>query len=118
MNKLAAVDVQSDRPGEAAADHMVARVRLLMIIAAVTTLMAIAAVVGVVGYRIYRSGGAGATTPAEATITLPKGARVVASSVTDDRMTLTLDIAGAAEIRISDLKTLKQTARIRFATEP
>ena len=49
---------------------------------------------------------------------LPKGARVIASNVTDDRLAVTLDIGGATEIRIFDLKTLKQTGRIRFATEP
>ena len=121
MNKVSAVDAQSDRPDEAPAEanaqRMVARVRWLMLLSGVTTLIAIAAVVGVIGYRVYRAGG-GATAPAEAIITLPKGARVVAGSVADDRLVVTLDIGGASEIRTYDLKTLKQTGRIRFATEP
>lgn len=120
MNKLAAVEAQSDRPGEAnaAADRMVARVRTLMLISALTTLIAIAAVVGVIGYRVYRAGNNGAVVAADGTIALPKGARIVGTSVADDRIVLTLDIAGLTEIRTYDLKTLKQTGRIRFATEP
>ena len=74
--------------------------------------------VGVIGYRVYRAGGNGAAAPAEAIATLPKGARVIATAVADDRIVVTLDIAGATEIRTFDVKTLKETGRIRFATEP
>ena len=88
-----------------------------MIISGFTTLIAIAAVVGVIGYRLSRTGGTSAATT-DGIVMLPKGARVIASSVTDDRLVVTLDIGGATEIRTFDLKTLKQTGRIRFATEP
>ncbi len=121
MNKLAAVEAQSDRQPNgtgAAADRAVARIRLLMIISALTTLIAIAAVVSVIGYRVFRSGGNGTAAVIDGIITLPKGARVVASSLTDDRLAVTLDIGAATEIRTYDLKTLKETARIRFATAP
>ena len=36
---------------------LVARARLMMIISALTTLIAIAAVVSVIGYRVFNSGG-------------------------------------------------------------
>ena len=127
MIKLAAAEPQSEwgdaspapaSPGtEAATARMVARVRLLMIISGLTTLIAIAAVVGVIGYRVYRSGAA-AVAAAEKTITLPKGARVIATAVADDRIVVTLDIGGAVEIRTYDLRTLNENGRIRFATEP
>ncbi len=97
---------------------MVTRVRFMMIISGITTLIAIAAVTGVIGYRVFRAGGSGATPAAEAIVTLPKGARVIASAVADNRIVLTLDIGGATEIRTFDAKTLKETGRIRFATEP
>ncbi len=89
-----------------------------MIISGLTTLIAIAAVVSVIGYRAFRAGGAGATATTDGVITLPKSARVIASSLTDDRLAVTLDIAGAIEIRTYDLKTLKETGRIRFAAAP
>ncbi len=101
-----------------AAARMVARARSLMIISGLTTMIAIAAVIGAIGYRVFRSGGTGATTPVEAVAVLPKGARVIATAVADDRVVVTLDVAGATEIRTFDVKTLKPTGRIRFATEP
>jgi len=127
MIKLAAAEPQSEwdeaatqapvsPQAERDASRMVARVRLLMIISGVTTLIAIAAVIGVIGYRVYRAGGAPAA--AEAIVTLPKGARVTASAVADDRIVVTLDVGGSTEIRIFDIKSLKETGRIRFATEP
>jgi hypothetical protein len=96
---------------------VMARVRLLMIISGLTTLVAIAAVLTAIGYRVFRAGGTGPPA-AESIITLPKGARVVANSVAGDSLVVTLDIGGATEIRAFDLKTLKETGRIRFVTAP
>ena len=127
MIKLAAAEPQSEWDGEASqppvsaqaeasAARMMAPVRTLMIISGLTTLIAIAAVIGVIGYRVYRAGGG--TTAAEAIVTLPKGARLIESAVADDRIVVTLDVGGSTEIRTFDIKTLKETGRIRFATEP
>jgi hypothetical protein len=102
---------------DTAAAGLAARVRLMMIISGLTTLIAIAAVVGVIGYRVFHSGGSGASV-AEAIVTLPKAARVIATAVAGDRIVVTLDIGGATEIRTFDVKTLRETGRIRFATEP
>jgi len=87
-----------------------------MLIAATTTLIGAAAVLGVIGYRVFNSGGSAA--PAEVTGLLPKGARIVSTAVSDDRVAVTLDVAGATEIRTFDLQTLRPTGRLRFATEP
>ena len=131
MAKLAAAQAQGEwdeaasqrrEPAAAEADSVAAgiaaRVRWLMIISGLTTLIAIAAVVGVIGYRVFRAGGSGVAASVDAIVTLPKGARVIASAVADDRIVVTLDIAGLTEIRIFDVKTLRETGRIRFATEP
>ena len=129
MAKLAAAEPQGEwdqagsrRDGapadDAVASGMVARVRFMMIVSGFTTLIAIAAVVGVIGYRVFRTGGSGATATPDAIVTLPKGARVIATSVADERIVVTFDVGGATEIRTFDLKTLKETGRIRFATEP
>ncbi len=103
---------------DALAARTVARARGLMIISALTTLIAIAAVIGAIGYRVFRAGGSGAAAPAAGTVLLPKGARVIATAVADERIVVTLDIGGTTEIRTFDAKTLKETGRIRFATEP
>jgi hypothetical protein len=115
---LGAADEPPTPETAAAAASMVGRARSLMIISGLTTMIAIAAVIGAIGYRVFRSGGSGATTAVEAVAVLPKGARVIATAVADDRVIVTLDVAGAAEIRTFDVKTLKETGRIRFAAEP
>jgi hypothetical protein len=105
-----------DAPLDPAAAKMVARVKWLMLISGLTTMVAIAAVVGVIGYRVFKAEGSAVSS--EVTALLPKGARIVATAVADDRIAVTLDIAGATEIRTFDLRTLRPTGRLRFATEP
>jgi hypothetical protein len=111
----------SAAPADPALAGVAARVRLMMLISGLTTMIAIAAVIGVIGYRVYHSGDSSASVGqgiVSGIVTLPKSARVVATAVAGDRIVVTLDIAGATEIRTFDLKTLKEAGRIRFATEP
>jgi hypothetical protein len=49
---------------------------------------------------------------------LPKGARIVATALTEDRIAITIDVGGATEVRTFDVKTLQPRGRLRFATEP
>ena len=109
-----------EKPLDPAAAGIVAKVRWLMIISGVTTLVAIAAVVGVIGYRVFRTEGSAAQSAARADVTalLPKGARVIAISAAEDRIVVTIELAGALEARTFDLKTLAPAGRLRFATEP
>jgi hypothetical protein len=109
-----------EKPLDPAAAGIVAKVRWLMIISGVTTLVAIAAVVGVIGYRVFRAEGSAAQSAARADVTtvLPKGARVVAITAAEDRIIVTIELAGALEARTFDLKTLAPVGRLRFATEP
>ena len=86
-----------------------------MLISGVTTLVAIAAVVGVIGYRVFKAEG---SAPAEVTAMFPKGARIIATAIAEDRIAVTLDVGGAIEIRTFDAKTLKPAGRLKFATEP
>jgi hypothetical protein len=112
MSKLSADD---EAPFDPAAARIVAKVRWLMLIAGATTLLAIAAVIGVIGYRVFKAEGSAS---ADVTALLPKGARVIATAVAEDRIAVTLDVGGAIEIRTFDAKTLRPTGRLRFATEP
>jgi hypothetical protein len=129
MSKLSAASVEGPRRVEdsdlatrqasetdATAPAM-ARIRLLMIISGLTTFIAIAAVLTVIGYRVFRSGN-NQLSPVESIITLPKGARVVTNAVASDSLVITLDIEGATEIRTFDIKTLRETGRVRFVTAP
>jgi hypothetical protein len=93
-----------------------ARVRRMMLIAGLTTTLAVAAVLIAIGYRLFRSEGSSVAT--DVTATLPKGARIVATGVSGDRLLLTLDIGGVTEIRTFDAHTLKPTGRLKFVSEP
>ena len=96
---------------------MVARVRKMMLIAGLTTAIGVGALLAVIGYKLFKSGGsevAAATT----TATLPKGAKILATGVTGDRLVLTLDVAGVVEIRTYDAKSLKPAGVLKFAQEP
>jgi hypothetical protein len=100
---------------ESAAAQLVARARVMMVISGLTTALAIAAVVTVIGYRMFA--GASAIS-GDGIITLPKGARVVSTVASAGRVVVLVDVDGATELRIFDIKTLKPVGRIRFATEP
>ncbi len=88
-----------------------------MVISGLTTLVGIFAVLGVIGYRLFRAEGS-APAIAEFTAILPKGARIVSMAVANDRIVVSVEIAGTLEIRTFDAVTLKPTGQLRFATEP
>ena len=54
-----------------------ARVRRMMLIAGLTTALAVSAVLIAIGYRLFRTEGSAVAT--DITATLPKGARIVAT---------------------------------------
>ena len=109
-------DIDDDEPLSPAQAQIVARVRWLMLISGIATVLGIAVVVTVIGYRVFRT--EGRPGPVETTIQLPKGARVVSTAVAGDRIVVTVDIGGTLEIRTFDTKTLSPEGRLRFAVEP
>ena len=108
---------QAADPSPDAMAPTLARARLLMFISAVTTAVAIAAVIGVIGYRVFGNGGSGTATIVDGTVMLPKGAHVVSTTIGDGRIVVTLEVNGAEEVRIFDLKTMQQTGTLRFGTK-
>jgi len=95
---------------------MFARVRKMMMIAGLTTALAVCAVLIAIGYRLFRTEGSVVTT--DVTSMLPKGARIVSTGTAGDRLAITLDIGGATEIRTFDAHTLKPMGRLKFVSEP
>jgi hypothetical protein len=51
-------------------------------------------------------------------VQLPKGARVISTSASAGRLAVLIEIEGNNELRTFDIKTLKQTGRLRFTREP
>ena len=96
-----------------------ARVRRMMVIAGLTSALAICVVLVAVGYRLYRGEGSSATqATSDVTATLPKGARIVSTGVSAERLMIILDIGGVTEIRTFDAKTLKPAGKLKFVSEP
>jgi hypothetical protein len=93
-----------------------ARVRRMMLIAGLTTALAVAALLTAIGYRLFRTEGSTVTT--DATAMVPKGARIVSTAVTADRVVVTLEVGGVTEIRTFEAHTLKPAGRLKFANEP
>jgi hypothetical protein len=110
-------DAEAEKPLEPEAARAVAQVRRLMMIATATTFVAVAVVLGVIGYRVFKSGGS-APAVSDAVAQLPPGAKVISTAVGDGRIVLTVDIGGSLELRIYDLNTLKAVGRMRFAPQP
>jgi hypothetical protein len=95
-----------------------ARVRRMMLIAGLTSALAICAVLIAVGYRLFKSEGRATEPVGDVIATLPKGARIVTTGVAGDRLVVTLDIGGVTEIRTFDAHTLKPAGKLKFANEP
>ena len=93
-----------------------AKVRRMMLIAGLTTALAVAAVLIAIGYRLFRSEGSAVAT--DVTATLPKGARIVSTGTAGDRLVVTLDVGGMTEIRTFDAHTLRPAGQLKFVSEP
>jgi hypothetical protein len=94
------------------------RVRRMMLIAGLTSALAVAVVLSAVGYRLYRGEGSPVTAATDVTAPLPKGARIVSTAVAGERLVVTLDVGGVTEIRTFDARTLKPAGKLKFVREP
>ena len=98
------------------AERAIAKVRRLMMIASVTTFVALAVVLIVIGYRVFHLGGS-APEPAafaDVTATLPPGAKVLSTAVGADHIVVTIEINGAIQLLTFDPDTLKPLGRLQL----
>ena len=113
---------------DADAARVIAKVRKLMLVSMAVTVIAVGSVFGFIGYRMFKGEGTTAKTadklpeasaiPADMTLALPRGARVVQSAVAADRLVITLEIDGKLEVRTFDVKTLQPAGRMNFSATP
>ena len=105
------------KPLDPAAQAVVDKVRRMSMISGIATVLGISVVITLVGYRIYKSS---ESVPAQvdAVGMLPKGAKVIATGVSGDRVVVTIDVNGVTEIRTFDARSLQPVGRLRFANEP
>jgi hypothetical protein len=116
VSPLSGPEPQDEKPLSPEQARLVGKVRWLMALSGVATLLGIVVVVGVIGYRVF--GSEGSVAPPDVTALLPKNARIVTTAISGQQVVVTLDLGGATEIRTFDVRSLKPTGRLRFATEP
>lgn len=104
-----------EKPLDPEQARFVAKVRRLMMIASLTTFLAVGVVLAVIGYRVSQwQGSAPAATP-ETAVALPAGAKVLSTAIGDGHLVVTVEVGGAVELLSFDLATLKLLARRRLA---
>jgi hypothetical protein len=107
----------NEKPLDPEAARIVARVRRLMMIASMTTFVAVAVVLGVIGYRFFRMEGR-AQPALDVSTPWPNGARVVSSAMNGEQLALTIETPTGVEVRFFDLKTLKPLGRLPVGGKP
>lgn len=107
----------SEKPLDPEEVRIVVKVRRLMMIASLTTFLAVAAVIGVIGYRVFSGEGRVHQAP-DANTPWPNGARIVSSAMNDERLALTIETSDGLEVRFFDLKTFKPLGRLRLGAQP
>jgi hypothetical protein len=125
---VAAAEPEATAAPDADAERLVARVRRLMLVSMAITVIAVGSVFSFIGYRIFKGEGAvekkadklpeASAIPNDITLSLPRGARVIQSSVANDRLLITLEIDGKIEVRTFDVKTLQPAGRLNFSATP
>jgi preprotein translocase subunit YajC len=114
----APLDSAQDAAASDPAQRFITRMRWMMAISGATTVLAVAAILGVIGYRLLHQQGSASSQPTDMTALLPKGAKVVSTSVSGGRIAVILDVGGSVEVRTFDINTLRLTGTLKFATEP
>jgi hypothetical protein len=100
---------------EPAQARIVQRLRRMMLFSSLLMGGGILAVFGVIGYRI--STGAEKAALPESIVTLPKGSRIVSTTVADGRIVVTVETDGFTELRLFDLGTLAPRGTVTLRTE-
>jgi hypothetical protein len=106
-----------EKPLDPETARLVGKVRRLMMVASLTTFVAIAVVMAVIGYRVFKGEGRVQAAPG-ADAPWPNGARIVSSAMNDERLALTIETPAGLEVRFFDLRTLKPLGRLPLNGKP
>ena len=91
---------------------MIAKVRRLMLVSGLFTLIGVAAVLVVIGYRVWRGEGSAPSETKDVAISLPERARVVETTIGDGRIIVRVEHGGRTTLHIFDGATLHPRGRI------
>lgn len=107
-----------ENPVDPAAAQVIHKARRLMLIASMTTLIALAAVLAVIGYRVSHGVGRASPPASDISALLPPGAKVISTAIGEGRLSVMIETNGAQEVRLFDLRTLQPAGRIQLVPKP
>ena len=106
-----------ETPLDPAQARIVQKVRRLALGSSLIMMLGILLVLGVIGYRLFATAERGRP-DTDAIVALPKGARVLSTAIADGKLAVTIELAGAVEVRLYDLATLEPRGRLQFVPAP
>ena len=93
---------------------MVRKLRRMAVFSTILMIGGFLAVFAVIAYRLSNMPAPQATAIPAITNALPKGSRVVATSLSDGRIVVTIEREGVTEMRVFDLSTLQLRGTLRL----
>jgi Conserved hypothetical protein 698/Family of unknown function (DUF6476) len=105
-----------DDASDAAERRVMRKLRGMMIGSSLVMIVGFLVVFGVIAYRL--SSGTEKVRAPEVSLQLPAGARVIATAASEGRLFVSIEVAGATEVRIFDLNTLEPRGRLRLSPQP
>jgi hypothetical protein len=105
-----------EKPLDPAQAAIVRRMRRLTLLSGLIMVGGFLVVFGVIAYRM--STGTVSDAPAEASVALPLGARVLSTAASDSVIAVTIETNGTTEVHLFDLATLKLRGRLTFNARP
>ncbi len=96
--------------------QLIARVKRLMALPLLVMVAGFLTVFGVIAYRLYFKTPERASPPVETVLNLPRGARVISTTVNDGKLVVTVEIGGVAEVLLFDLPSMQPSGRFVIKT--
>ncbi len=98
--------------------QLITRVKRLMALPLLVMVAGFLTVFGVIGYRLYFKTLAPLNPQLEKTLQLPRGAKVISTTVNDGKLVVTVETGGLIEVLLYDLETLQPRGRFTIRTTP
>jgi hypothetical protein len=96
--------------------RLIARVKKLMAIPLLIMVAGFLTVFGVIAYRLYFKTPDKANPTIERVLMLPRGARVVSTTVNDGKLVVTVETGGTTEVLLFDLPSMQASGRFIIKT--
>jgi hypothetical protein len=97
--------------------RVIGRVRKLMLVPLLVMIVGFLTVFGVIAYRLSMSGERGRPV-VEKVLNLSRGARVISTSVDNNKLAVTIEVGGSTEVLLYDLETMQPAGRFVIRTTP